>query len=143
MDDLDLEQFDAIEYATLEWVDWFNNRRLMHVCPCCGFRPRGPEQGGGLNRRTTRQSTTHQPSSNNAFNTSPVAADCARPDHAAQPSPPLNSRLQVMLMKRKINGVLYEDTTWRRRTITMGRSLSSRAARHRFCPEERRFAVAR
>ena len=20
--------FDAVEYATLEWVDWFNNRRL-------------------------------------------------------------------------------------------------------------------
>ena len=24
--------FDAVEYATLEWVDWFNNRRL----PCVG-----------------------------------------------------------------------------------------------------------
>ena len=21
--------FDAIEFATLEWVDWFNNRRLL------------------------------------------------------------------------------------------------------------------
>jgi putative transposase len=21
--------FEAIEYATLEWVDWFNNRRLL------------------------------------------------------------------------------------------------------------------
>jgi transposase InsO family protein len=21
--------FDAFEYATLEWVDWFNNRRLL------------------------------------------------------------------------------------------------------------------
>ena len=21
--------FDAIEYATLEWVDWFSNRRLL------------------------------------------------------------------------------------------------------------------
>jgi transposase InsO family protein len=21
--------FDAVEFATLEWVDWFNNRRLM------------------------------------------------------------------------------------------------------------------
>ena len=20
---------DAVEYATLEWVDWFNNRRLL------------------------------------------------------------------------------------------------------------------
>ena len=21
--------FDPVEYATLEWVDWFNNRRLL------------------------------------------------------------------------------------------------------------------
>ena len=21
--------FDAVEYATLDWVDWFNNRRLL------------------------------------------------------------------------------------------------------------------
>jgi hypothetical protein len=21
--------FDTVEYATLEWVDWFNNRRLL------------------------------------------------------------------------------------------------------------------
>jgi hypothetical protein len=21
--------FDAVEYATLEWLDWFNNRRLL------------------------------------------------------------------------------------------------------------------
>ena len=21
--------FEAVEYATLEWVDWFNNRRLL------------------------------------------------------------------------------------------------------------------
>jgi putative transposase len=21
--------FEAVEYATLEWVDWFNNKRLM------------------------------------------------------------------------------------------------------------------
>jgi hypothetical protein len=24
-----LAVFEAVEYATLEWVDWFNNRRLM------------------------------------------------------------------------------------------------------------------
>jgi transposase InsO family protein len=23
--------FDALEYATLEWVDWFNNRRLLEL----------------------------------------------------------------------------------------------------------------
>ena len=22
-------KFEAVEYATLEWVDWFNNRRLL------------------------------------------------------------------------------------------------------------------
>ncbi len=21
--------FEAVEYATLEWIDWFNNRRLL------------------------------------------------------------------------------------------------------------------
>jgi putative transposase len=21
--------FDAVEFATLEWIDWFNNRRLL------------------------------------------------------------------------------------------------------------------
>ncbi|WP_281407654.1 integrase core domain-containing protein [Methylobacterium planeticum] len=29
--------FDAVEFATLEWVDWFNNRRLLepigHIPP--------------------------------------------------------------------------------------------------------------
>ncbi len=34
--------FEAVEYATLEWVDWFNNRRLLepigHVPPA--ERPR-------------------------------------------------------------------------------------------------------
>ena len=29
--------FEAVEYATLEWVDWFNNRRLLepigHIPP--------------------------------------------------------------------------------------------------------------
>ncbi|GGE85938.1 hypothetical protein GCM10011317_48870 [Niveispirillum cyanobacteriorum] len=23
------KSFEAVEYATLEWVDWFNNRRLL------------------------------------------------------------------------------------------------------------------
>lgn len=23
--------FEAVEYATLEWVDWFNNRRLLEL----------------------------------------------------------------------------------------------------------------
>ncbi len=31
------KSFDAVEYATLKWVDWFNNRRLLepigHIPP--------------------------------------------------------------------------------------------------------------
>ena len=31
------KSFDAVEYTTLEWVDWFNNRRLLerigHIPP--------------------------------------------------------------------------------------------------------------
>jgi hypothetical protein len=26
--------FDAVEYATLEWVDWFNNRPLLEPIDC-------------------------------------------------------------------------------------------------------------
>jgi len=26
---LRVSSFEAVEYATLEWVDWFNNRRLL------------------------------------------------------------------------------------------------------------------
>lgn len=32
---------EAVEFATLEWVDWFNNRRLMgphRKHPACGSR---------------------------------------------------------------------------------------------------------
>jgi len=25
------KSFDAVEYATLEWVDWFNHRRLLET----------------------------------------------------------------------------------------------------------------
>ena len=35
--------FEAVEYATLEWVDWFNNRRLLqpigNIPPAEGSRP--------------------------------------------------------------------------------------------------------
>ena len=27
-------QFDDVEYATLDWVDWFNNRRLLEPIGC-------------------------------------------------------------------------------------------------------------
>jgi transposase InsO family protein len=32
--------FEAVEYATLEWVDWFNNRRLLE--PIGNIRPPRP-----------------------------------------------------------------------------------------------------
>jgi putative transposase len=34
--------FEAVEYATLEWVDWFNNRRLLE--PIGNIRPPKPKQ---------------------------------------------------------------------------------------------------
>ena len=56
---------DAVEYATLEWVDWYNNRRLMepigHIPPAeaeanyhvsLSRRPSPPES----NRRASEES---------------------------------------------------------------------------------------
>jgi transposase InsO family protein len=40
--------FDAVEYATLEWVDWFNNRRLL-------------EPIGNILRQPRRKRTTTRP----------------------------------------------------------------------------------
>lgn len=34
--------FEAVEFATLEWVDWFNNRRLLE--PIGNFAPAGAEE---------------------------------------------------------------------------------------------------
>ncbi|QHP66107.1 IS3 family transposase [Bradyrhizobium sp. LCT2] len=34
--------FEAVEFATLEWVDWFNNRRLLE--PICNIPPAEAEQ---------------------------------------------------------------------------------------------------
>nr|WP_218061925.1 IS3 family transposase [Endobacter medicaginis]MCX5474809.1 IS3 family transposase [Endobacter medicaginis] len=34
--------FEAVEYATLEWVDWFNNRRILE--PICNITPAEAEQ---------------------------------------------------------------------------------------------------
>lgn len=34
--------FDAVEYATLEWVDWFNNRRILE--PIGNITPTEAEQ---------------------------------------------------------------------------------------------------
>ncbi len=36
------KSFEAVEYATLEWVDWFNNRRLLE--PIGNIPPAGAEQ---------------------------------------------------------------------------------------------------
>ena len=48
--------FDAVEFATLEWVDWFNNRRLLepigNIPPSKGrealLRHAGPNSHGGV-----------------------------------------------------------------------------------------------
>ncbi len=37
-----LRSFEAVEYATLEWVDWFNKRRLVE--PVGNIPPRKPRQ---------------------------------------------------------------------------------------------------
>ena len=40
---------DEVEYATLEWVDWFNHRRLLEpigYVPPAEYRGRIPEKGG-------------------------------------------------------------------------------------------------
>jgi transposase InsO family protein len=31
---------DAVELTTLEWVDWYNNRRLFEAIGGCAFSPR-------------------------------------------------------------------------------------------------------
>ena len=36
------KSFEAVEYATLEWVDWFNNRRLLE--PIGNIPPAEAEQ---------------------------------------------------------------------------------------------------
>ena len=38
---------DAVEYATLEWVDWFNNRRLLEPI---GYVPPAEYRSGVLSR---------------------------------------------------------------------------------------------
>ena len=51
---------EAVEYATLEWVDWFNHRRLLEpigdVPPAeleaAYYRQRGASQGGPDSNQT-------------------------------------------------------------------------------------------
>src|SRR5581483_11162597 len=53
---------DDVEYATLEWVDWFNHRRLFepigHVPPAefeaAYYRKEGSREGVGLNELSLR-----------------------------------------------------------------------------------------
>ena len=48
---------DAVEYATLGWVDWYNNKRLFgklgHIppveCEAAHHQRRGPDMVSGLN----------------------------------------------------------------------------------------------
>ena len=53
---------DQVEYATLEWVDWFNHRRLLepigHLPPAefeaAHWRREGPGSTSGLNQPSLR-----------------------------------------------------------------------------------------
>jgi transposase InsO family protein len=53
---------DDVEYATLEWVDWFNHRRLLepigHVPPAefeaAYYRKEESQEGVGLNEPSLR-----------------------------------------------------------------------------------------
>ena len=49
--------FEAVEFATLEWVDWFNNRRLLEPI---GFIPPA-EARGALLRHAQRPSQPRRP----------------------------------------------------------------------------------
>lgn len=55
--------FDAVEYATLEWVDWFNNRRLLE--PIGNIPPAEAEQRyyAALDATPHRRNNLNQPAS--------------------------------------------------------------------------------
>ena len=50
---------DAVEYATLEWVDWYNNRRLHSWC-----HDRSPAEHEDLYYATNTQPTSADPAAN-------------------------------------------------------------------------------
>jgi transposase InsO family protein len=52
-----LEGLDEVEYATLEWVDWFNHRRLLEPIGHVPGRVRGrrPSKGGPQPHRRTQE----------------------------------------------------------------------------------------
>jgi len=56
--------FEAVEFATLEWVDWFNNRRLLH-------------QPSGIYRNPRRRRLGHP-----HLPRQPLALDMGRGRHA-------------------------------------------------------------
>jgi len=55
--------FEAVEYATLEWVDWFNNRRLLE--PIGNIPPAEAETNYyAALERSGRVTKTNQPPAN-------------------------------------------------------------------------------
>ena len=79
--------FDAVEYATLEWVDWFNNRRLLE--PIGNIPP--AEAGGKLlcssgKIRDSRVTKTNQPKVNPARFSRGTQTDRHCPDNVMSPS---------------------------------------------------------
>ena len=57
--------FEAVEFATLEWVDWFNTRRLLaligNIPPP---RPKPPTTHGLRPCQSPRRTQTNQPPAN-------------------------------------------------------------------------------
>ena len=58
--------FEAVEFATLEWVDWFNTRR--HLAPIGNIppppRPKPPTTHSLRPCRSPRRTQTNQPPAN-------------------------------------------------------------------------------
>ena len=68
--------FEAVELATLEWVDWFNNRRLLE--------PIGNIPRPKLRNATTpcSSSQTWRRDSNKMASAKPGAVHIGKPDHS-------------------------------------------------------------
>jgi hypothetical protein len=68
--------FDAVEFATLEWVDWFNNRRLLEpIGNIRRPRPRStttPRWTNQLWRRDSNQTASGKPGAVHNLLTSPA-----------------------------------------------------------------------
>src|SRR6202044_867817 len=87
--------FEAVEFATLEWVDWFNNRRLLEPI---GFIPPA-EARGALLRHAQRPSQPRRPGADRltvrALDRSLIHSRRRRPPSAGPRRRSLQSRLKA------------------------------------------------